>query len=302
MPRLRVVEPKQQGSRTGSWTPASKIPNRRYIRASGSAATPAWKDRASRSKTPNDETPIVETPSKLSPSTQAEIAVKHTQLQGLPSKEEKSAALSGICNEYGINRGYPARISKRLTTKRKLALVQGQGAFHKETITKDKEEELMHVLKENAYDITFRELEEQTGIAASIICRHFKKTPGWRQCGKTTRPLLEEKHVKGRAAWAAKNKNNKFKNAVDLDEKWFYVISHRGRLKLPPGVKRPRTRVKSKRFIAKVMVLSAIARPNEKHGFSGMVGCWRITEPFVYSRKTTYRGTVYQAGDTRVAR
>lgn len=291
MGRLVVPEPKQQGSRTGSWKPASKKRDR-------SPAAPAWKDRISRSKIAAAETPAVETPSKLSPSTQAEIALKHAELQGLPS-EQKSAALSRICEEYGVGRKYPSRIAKRVKTKRKLALKQGQGAAHAKAMTKAKEEELMQILKENAYDLTFRQLEEKIGIASSIICRHFKTTPGWRQCGKSTRPLLEEKHIKGRAAWAKKHKNNKFKHHVDLDEKWFYVISNRGRLKLPPGVKKPKTRVKSKRFIAKVMVLSAIARPNETHGFSGMVGCWRITKPFVYSRKTTYRGTVYYAGDSR---
>ena len=70
-----------------------------------------------------------------------------------------------------------------------------------------------------------------------------------------------------------------------------------GFMKLPPGVKKPKSRLKSKRFIAKVMVLTAVTRPSK--GFNGVVGCWRVTEPFVYKRKTDYQGKTYLAGQSR---
>ena len=57
--------------------------------------------------------------------------------------------------------------------------------------------------------------------------------------------------------------------------------------------------MKSKRFIAKIMVLSAVARPSMRHKFSGMIGCWRVTEPFIYKRRTTYQGVTYEAGESR---
>ena len=75
--------------------------------------------------------------------------------------------------------------------------------------------------------------------------------------------------------------------------------SHSGKLKLPPGVKKPKTPVKSKRYIGKIMMLIAIARPRPEHGFDGKIGCWRITEDFEYSKAATYQGTRYEKGDTR---
>ena len=65
---------------------------------------------------------------------------------------------------------------------------------------------------------------------------------------------------------------------MDLDEKWFYVYTHSGKLKLPPGVKKPKQRLASKRFIGKVMLLCAIARPCAEHNFDGLVGIWRVCE------------------------
>ena len=110
MPRLKVPEPKQQGSRTGSWkAPALKKKRRRCPET---PSTPAWKHRASRSKAAGAAgvAPATATPVKLSPSSQAEIALKHAQLSGLASRE-KSAALTALCTEYGVGRQYPAAIS-----------------------------------------------------------------------------------------------------------------------------------------------------------------------------------------------
>ena len=92
---------------------------------------------------------------------------------------------------------------------------------------------------------------------------------------------------------------NRWNNHADLDEKWFYVSTTRGRLKLPAGVEKPKRRQKSKRFVAKIMVLTAVARPSKRRRFGGMLGCWRVTETFTYKKKTTFQGQVYHAGDTR---
>ena len=63
------------------------------------------------------------------------------------------------------------------------------------------------------------------------------------------RPLLTEAHKGARLAWAKENL---------VDEKWFYVTSDGGRLKIPAGEERPKTRLKSKGFVAKLMVLTAV--------------------------------------------
>jgi|TARA_B100000513_G_scaffold66694_1_gene26395 hypothetical protein len=84
---------------------------------------------------------------------------------------------------------------------------------------------------------------------------------------------------------------------VDLDEKWFYVTSGDGRLKMPAGEERPKTRLRSKRFVAKIMVLTAVTRPRVK--FNGILRSWRVAKPFIYKRAATFQGNAYEAGDSR---
>ena len=293
VPRLKVSEPRQTGKRMGG--PSTKR-KRKHVRTQ---ATPVTReDRAARSKAASQTPAGRKAPPKLSPSSQAALAAKHVALQQLPAKE-RPPALKSLCEEFRCHKTYPAKLSKRVLGRQKLAINQGKGAVQNKRMTADKIEEVKHHLKEHAYELTFEELAELSGVSASILCRFFKDEPGWRQAGKSTRPLLEQRHIEARAAWAAANKNNHWNNHVDLDEKWFYVSTTRGRLKLPAGVEKPKRRQKSKRFVAKIMVLTAVARPSKRRRFGGMLGCWRVTETFTYKKKTTFQGQVYHAGDTR---
>ena len=183
-------------------------------------------------------------------------------------------------------------VARRLFARKKLPSKMGMGAHQNKTIGEHQEEHLLkETLREHAYDLTFKQLEDIAGVPAATACRFFKNIPGWRQCGKQTRLLLEDEHIAVRAAWAKQHLKNKWTNHVDLDETWFYVLSGRGRLKMPPGDEKPRRRVKSNRFIAKVMFLTAVARP--RTGFNGVIGCWRVTKEFIYKRKTVYQGKTY---------
>ena len=85
------------------------------------------------------------------------------------------------------------------------------------------------------------------------------------------RPLLTEAHKGARLAWAKETL---------VDEKWFYVTSSGGRLILPAGEERPKTRLKSQRFVGKIMVLTAVTRP--RGNFNGILGSWRVlATPFI---------------------
>lgn len=104
------------------------------------------------------------------------------------------------------------------------------------------------------------------------------------------------------AEFAKKHRGSKWKLHVDLDEKWFYVYTHSGKLKLPPGIDKPRTALQSKRFIGKIMVLIGIARPDPRFNFDGKICCIRTTKMHAYARRTEYprgSGIFYEAGDLR---
>ncbi len=60
-------------------------------------------------------------------------------------------------------------------------------------------------------------------------------------------------------------------------------------MKLPPGITAPRQRVKSKRFVSKLMVLTAISKPDPDHDFDGKVGLWVFAEEGIAKRSSCNR-------------
>ena len=203
-PRLKVTEPRQGGRRQGGPTPAKK-PKRKHVRAA--ASPPARADRASRAKAAAQTPSGRKRPALLSPSAKASVATKHMKNQQLP-KKERAQAHKSLIEEFGVSRTYPAKITQKMLGRKKLPMRQGKGAAHKKTMTPQKIEEVKQILKEHAFDITFEQIGEEVGVSASILCRFFKSQAGWRQAGKSTRPLLEERHVEARAAWAKSNLAN----------------------------------------------------------------------------------------------
>ena len=69
-------------------------------------------------------------------------------------------------------------------------------------------------------------------------------------------------------------------------------------LKVPPGHENPKTPLKSKRFINKVLFIGN-ARPVKKH--DGNISCLRVTKDFIYTRRTAMpqgSGIYYNKGDS----
>ncbi|KAF0693721.1 Aste57867_15342 [Aphanomyces stellatus] len=59
-------------------------------------------------------------------------------------------------------------------------------------------------------------------------------------------------------------------DVVHLDEKWFYITQQKRTFYLAPGEQKPQRKCKSKRYITKVMFLSAVALPR----YLDDAGCW----------------------------
>ena len=215
------------------------------------------------------------------------------------NKREYSKKLRALCLEFQVQKQYPRNLQERVD--KEAALPSRTGLRTKSyAIDAAGAERIACTLKENAYDLTYAQLGEATGFAPSTLCRFFKQTPGWRVVNKSTRPVINEVHKANRLEWAKKHRSDPWRFHVDVDEKWFYVYSHSGKLKLPPGVEKPKQALPSKRFIGKIMMLIAVARPNRAHNFNGKVGCWRVVAPFIYKKATTYNGVRYRAGDERM--
>ncbi|ETV73005.1 hypothetical protein H257_12050 [Aphanomyces astaci] len=69
---------------------------------------------------------------------------------------------------------------------------------------------------------------------------------------------------------------------VHVDKKWFHATRIRSRHYLLPGEDPPHRSTQSKRFITKVMFLSAVARPRwdnaKSEWFDGKIGTWHFTQ------------------------
>lgn len=261
MPRLRMVEKEQHGSRA----PA------------GASGPPSRRTRAMKDKTRRDVTPPPQPKRKkrvfLSKDQQALLLVRYMQLP--KNKNKKAKALEELCKEFDVYKGYPAELLQRLKEEERLGERDGVGGAP-EKMTEEQVELLVNTLETHAYELTYRQLETITGIPKTSIWRFVKETPGWREVRKGTRPRLSEKNMHGRLAWAEKHQHDDWEHRVDIDEKIFYAYSASGTLKLPPGCDKPRTPLQSRRFIPKVMMLAGVGKPNPKLHWDGKLGIWEV--------------------------
>ena len=65
-------------------------------------------------------------------------------------------------------------------------------------------------------------------------------------------------------------------NRIHIDEKWFYITKADRSYYITLEEETPSRHCKSKRFIGKVMLMAAVARP--RPGFDGKLGIWPLVE------------------------
>ena len=278
MPRLRIDdEPPQHGKATGSYVDNAALKARRSTPQK--RASPQTAIGGARKK-----------PRHPSPRSQAVIATEAVAARMLPAKAGKRK-FAAIATEHGVGPEYPQKAANKVLKTKALPAAAGRKrAGRPPRITAEVEQELRSTLEEHAYELTFEQIEEITGIPKSTVQRFMAKHK-WRQVAKGTRPCLAPDNVAGRLKWAQDNEKNEWRCHVDLDEKWFYALSRRVKLKLPPGVKAPKARIKSKRYVPKVML-----RPDPTHNFDGLVGIWRCCKQRPAKRGDSRTGL--KKGDT----
>ena len=117
---------------------------------------------------------------------------------------------------------------------------------------------------------TVRSLGHQLGVAKSTVQDHLKN--GWLQSfTNTVKPVLTETHKLDRMEYCidqlevnAETNTAKFNEdyaTIHVDEKWFFLRKIRRRVLGVPGEQIEPRHTGSKRFISKVMFLSACSRP-----------------------------------------
>ena len=130
---------------------------------------------------------------------------------------------------------------------------------------------------------TLRSLSAATKIPIGTLYNVLKEGR-LKRVNSTVKPHLGEENKIQRLKFALdmlEPESDKFKetfNMVHVDEKWFYLTKIKKKFYLVPEEEIPHRTVQSKRFITKVMFLTAVARPrwdpHRKTFFDGKIGIW----------------------------
>jgi hypothetical protein len=113
------------------------------------------------------------------------------------------------------------------------------------------------------------------------------------------KPILTEQNKQARIEWVMSKvtQDGRFVNMmndVHIDEKWFYITREKESYIIVEGESIPERKVKSKKFIAKIMFLAAFARPrviNEVTGemWNGKIGIWPFVTTVIAKRTSVNR-------------
>ena len=125
--------------------------------------------------------------------------------------------------------------------------------------------------------------------------RFFKENKGIIK-QPTTKPRLTDNHKKSRVVFSKTNKRRLHKkrskgakhvsfNYCFIDEKWFYIFTNRKKTKYLPGAKfeklsdviQPARKIRSRRYVTKVMFMGIVAPPSFEHNFDGKIMLKRVS-------------------------
>lgn len=150
---------------------------------------------------------------------------------------------------------------------------------------------------------TFESLSAETGIGVGTLHRAVKRGDLSSESRRIKPKLTLENRI-ARVNWCLSHINMKHRefpfrsmyNRVHVDEKWFYIMQLNGRVITVPGEEIRKTSLKSKRFLTKVMFLSAVTVPrydyHNKKWFDGRIGLW----PFVQESKAKRNSKIRPKG------
>ena len=149
---------------------------------------------------------------------------------------------------------------------------------------------------------TLRSLSFATNIPVSTLhlLLHKQKI---KRISSTVKPLITKKNEEQRLKFAVSfvKSDGQFHDMFDyihIDEKWFYMTKVKRNYYLVADEEPPERSVKSKKFIQKVMFMTAVARPCWDHDsqtfFDGKIGIWPfvIYEAAKRNSKNRLKGTI----------
>ncbi|KAF0717758.1 Aste57867_2111 [Aphanomyces stellatus] len=145
--------------------------------------------------------------------------------------------------------------------------------------------------------LSLRSISAKTGISLGTLHRYLKHGLFCAHLS-AIRPVLTDSNKYSRLKFALSMVTSNMQlddmlDCVHLDEKWFYLTQERRRFYLVPGECKPVRSCKNKRYITKVMFLSAVARPryidDTDTWWDGKIGTWPFVEIVPAARSSVNR-------------
>jgi hypothetical protein len=206
----------------------------------------------------------------------AQFGLSYSTVQRIWSRAEKSVAEgnSVVSSVSPLRKGRCGRKKKEISPEELMAI-----PFHKRG--------------------TIRNLAAALNASYGRVWRRIKEKK-IRRHSSAVKPALTDKNVEDRVSFCLQHVGPNFhfvdfNDVIHVDEKWFYLIKVKRSVYLAVGEEEPYVTAKSKRFIPKVMFLSATARP--RGDFDGKLGLW----PFV-TQEAAKRNSVNRPRGTIVTK
>ena len=205
--------------------------------------------------------------------------------------KNKPYSKAGICKMWKTHQKMAMDPTRALVAARK----QGSGRKRKIPIV-----QLKAMVKEVPFHKRnkVRSLAKELNMSKSTLHRALQLGVLQRSTS-AVKPILTEQNKQARIAWVKSKvaEDGRFvdmMNEVHIDEKWFYITREKESYIIVEGESVPERKVKSKRFIAKIMFLAAFARPrviNEQTGemWDGKIGIWPFVTTVIAKRSSVNR-------------
>ena len=201
-------------------------------------------------------------------------------------------------SHFNVGVHYASELRKKFLETKTLERASGSGRPSLER--EERTEAIVQAIRERR-NSTVRDIAGTTGIPKSSVQRLIKEDE-MRLVNSHTVPLLTAVHYEKRLKFARLYRFNSWTSWVDLDEKWFNLYCpHKERYH--DGSPRKVMPMQSKTNPQKLMIVSAVAKPNRLNNFSGLIGVWRVTKDHTALRSSKHheRGDVYPVDTTITA-
>lgn len=210
--------------------------------------------------------------------------------------EPEYATVEDLCQSFNINKNYARKLRDHFfecgTLDRKL----GSGRHHIENYAERRAAVSSIIRKRRSSSIS--DISNATEIPSSSVQR-IVVAEQFRLVHKKICPLITDVQKDKRLQWCRKHRNNTWDAWVDIDEKWFQLHSF-SRERYRDSSPRKKVPVISKTNIPKIMVLTAVAKPNSEKKFNGLLGIWRIQSDYQAQRssKNHKKGELFKVDST----